>query len=258
MAREITQRRPNRSDINQSDINQLQPGTPKQQLPRPRELMQLIFATMRLKRSTPKRRNAQSFVEIFLIQMGRSSSTARDANRTTPTRDGQIIAQNTTPSIPKWMVKHMQTTVIKMMMVSLEASCSQKQRPPLRRSRSQKQRLPPRRQVAWRRDRKRFSYCLVCISSAISIPSSRFHSFPCIFIHFHISSLFHFHFHFHFQYTPRSDMNQSIKASFRQRPLSKTIPNSIVYRSQLFEISQFVYNEFRSMSVMKKPMKFEI
>ena len=54
-----------------------------------------------LKRSTPKRRNAQSFVEIFLIQMGRSSSTARDANRTTPTRDGQIIAQNTTPSIPK-------------------------------------------------------------------------------------------------------------------------------------------------------------
>ena len=50
-----------------------------------------------LKRSTPKRRNAQSFVEIFLIQMGRSSSTARDANRTTPTRDGQIIAESTTP-----------------------------------------------------------------------------------------------------------------------------------------------------------------
>ena len=124
-----------------------------------------------------------------------------------------IIAQNTTPSIPKWMVKHMQTTVIKMMMGSLEASCSQKQMPPLRRSRSQKQRLPPRRQVAWRRDRKRFSYCLVCISSAISIPSSRFHSFPFISIHFHISSLFHFHFHFHFQYTPRSDtksINQSL------------------------------------------------
>ena len=81
----------------------MQPRTPKQLLPRPREPMQrqLIFATMRLKRSTPKRRNAQSFVEIFLIQMGRSSSTARDANRTTPTRDGQIIAQNNTPSIPK-------------------------------------------------------------------------------------------------------------------------------------------------------------
>ena len=81
----------------------LHPRTPKQLLPRPRELMQrqLIFATMRLKRSTQKLRYAQSFVEIFLIQMGRSSSTARDANRTTPTRDGQIIAQNTTPSIPK-------------------------------------------------------------------------------------------------------------------------------------------------------------
>ena len=96
--------------------------------------------------------------------------------------------------------------------MSLGASCSQKQRPPLRRSRSQKQRLPPRRQVAWRRDRKRFSYCLVCISSAISIPSSRFHSFPCIFIHFHISSIFHFHFHFYFQYTPRSDINQSMRS----------------------------------------------
>ena len=49
----------------------------------------------------------------------------------------------------------------------------------------------------------------VCTSSVISIPSSRFHSFPCIFIHFHISSIFHFHFHFYFQYTPRSDINQS-------------------------------------------------
>ena len=48
----------------------------------------------------------------------------------------------------------------------------------------------------------------MCISSAISIPSSRFHSFPFIFIHFHISPLSHFHFHFHFQYTPRSDINQ--------------------------------------------------
>ena len=28
-----------------------------------------------------------------------------------------------------------------------------------------------------------------------------------MFIHFHISPLFHFHFHFHFQYTPRSDIN---------------------------------------------------
>ena len=48
----------------------LQPRTPKQQLPRPRELMQLIFATMRLKRSTQKLRYAQSSVGIFLFKDG--------------------------------------------------------------------------------------------------------------------------------------------------------------------------------------------
>ena len=110
---------------------------------------------------------------------------------------------------------------------------------PLRRSRSQKQRLALWRQVAWRRDQqrrkrplrrghKRFSYRLVCTSSAISILSSRFHSFSFISSHFHISSIFHFHFHFHFHFqcTPRSDINQWINHikddyRFRSKPRPK-------------------------------------
>ena len=38
----------------------------------------------------------ESYVGIFLLKMGRSSSIARDAKGTTPTRDGHIIAKSTT------------------------------------------------------------------------------------------------------------------------------------------------------------------
>ena len=67
-----------------------------------------------------------------------------------------------------------------------------------------------RRRRPLRRGRKCCSYRFVDISLAISIPSSRFHSFSFIFMYFHVSPLFPFHFHSHFQCTPRLDPNQSI------------------------------------------------
>ena len=163
--------------------------------------------------------------------MGRSSSIARDAKGTIPTRDGHIIAESTTqqfstvsPTFPKWMVKQMQMTVIKMMMKALGASRSQKQTLALRRSRSQKQRPALRRQNAWSRDQQRrkrplrrgrkcFSYRLV-YTNFFNKFNSVF-SLSLIFIHFHVFSYqsiisFPFHFHSHFQCTPRLDPNQSI------------------------------------------------
>ena len=68
-----------------------------------------------------------------------------------------------------------------------------------------------------RRGGKCLSYRLVCTSSVIWIPSSRFHPF---FTYFHsfsyqfISSLLVVH--FHFQCTPRSDINQSTNQTLVQ------------------------------------------
>ena len=94
----------------------------------------------------------------------------------------------------RWSVRSRQYQSIN---EALGASRSQKQRLALRRSHSQKQRPALRRQNAWGRDQQRrkrplrrgrkcFSYRLVYNSLAISIPSSRFHSFSFIFIHFHV------------------------------------------------------------------------
>ena len=99
-----------------------------------------------------------------------------------------------------------------------------------------------------RRDRKRFSYCLVCISSANSIPSSRFHSFLCIFIHFHISSIFHFHFHFIFNTHPdRTSINLS-KKNFEEQSGSFTARRHL-------SIHAFQVSEIQSLFMIKQPMK---